>query len=107
MMLVFDVILAIAAIMAVYALVAYIRRKVVKTDYRGQVVWITGASSGIGEHLAYEFNKNGAHVVLTARNVKELERVKNSCQRPEEATILPLDMTDYKAVKRVTEEYLG
>lgn len=106
-MIVLDVNLAIVVIMTVYALVAYVRRKLVKVDYRGQVVWITGASSGIGEHLAYEFNKKGAHVVLTARNVKELERVKASCQRPEETTILPLDMTDYKAVKRATEEYLG
>lgn len=97
-----DAIVAIAAMMTLYALVAYVRRKVAKADYRGQVVWITGASSGIGEHLAYEFNKKGAHVVLTARNVMELERVKMRCQHPEEATILPLDMTDYKAVKRAT-----
>jgi hypothetical protein len=37
----------------VYALVAYIRRKIVKPNYFNKVVWITGASSGIGEYLAY------------------------------------------------------
>ena len=93
-MIVLDVLSVVAAMMALYALVAYVRRKLAKADYRGQVVWVTGASSGIGEHLAYEFNKKGAHVVLTARNVKELQRVKASCEHPEETTILPLDMTD-------------
>lgn len=53
-----------------YALVAYIRRKYVKPNYQNKIVWITGASSGIGEYLAYEFNRHGAHVVLSARNVK-------------------------------------
>ena len=106
-MIVLDVLSVVAAMMALYALVAYVRRKVAKADYKGQVVWVTGASSGIGEHLAYEFNRKGAHVVLTARNVKELERVQAACEHPEETTILQLDMTDYKAVKRATEEYLG
>ena len=36
-----------------YALVAYIRRKIVKPNYINKTVWITGASSGIGEYLAY------------------------------------------------------
>lgn len=103
MMNILEMLIVVVAVMALYALVAYVRRKVVKADYGGQVVWITGASSGIGEHLAYEFNRKRAHVVLTARNVKELVRVKGSCEHPEEVTILPLDMTDYKAVKRATE----
>lgn len=64
------IITVIIAAMVLYALTAYIRRKIVKPDYANKIVWITGASSGIGEYLAYEFNKHGAHVVLTARNVK-------------------------------------
>lgn len=34
--------------MALYALYAYIRRKTAKPNYDGQLIWITGASSGIG-----------------------------------------------------------
>lgn len=66
----------IVGLLALYALVAYIRRKVVKPNYIDQTVRITGASSGIGEYLAYEFNKCGANIIISARNEAELKRVK-------------------------------
>jgi NADP-dependent 3-hydroxy acid dehydrogenase YdfG len=40
--------------------------------YTGQVVWITGASSGVGEGLAHAFAEAGARVVLSARRADEL-----------------------------------
>ena len=46
--------------------------------FRDKVVWITGASSGIGEALAYAFYREGAHLILSARRLAELERVKNN-----------------------------
>jgi hypothetical protein len=45
----------------------------------GKVVWITGASSGIGEHIALALARARVKLVLSARRENELERVKQSC----------------------------
>lgn len=47
--------------------------------FRGKTVWITGASSGIGEALAYACHSAGARVILSARRMSELERVGTAC----------------------------
>ncbi|MDP3675540.1 MAG: SDR family NAD(P)-dependent oxidoreductase [Novosphingobium sp.] len=60
-----------------------------------QTTWITGASSGIGEALARESSKRGARVILSGRNVAELERVAAACG---EALVLPFETTDYAAL---------
>lgn len=46
---------------------------------RGQVVWITGASSGIGEFMAYEFARLGCRLVLSGTNETRLSDVKTKC----------------------------
>ncbi|XP_011302826.1 dehydrogenase/reductase SDR family member 7 [Fopius arisanus] len=46
---------------------------------RGKVVWITGASSGIGEHLAYVLAKAHCKLILSARRAPELSQVKKKC----------------------------
>jgi dehydrogenase/reductase SDR family member 7B len=63
-------------------------------SFANQVVWVTGASSGIGEALAMEFSRYGARVVLSARRADELERVRQRLVWPENHLVLPLDMTD-------------
>jgi dehydrogenase/reductase SDR family protein 7B len=60
--------------------------------FSGQVVWITGASSGIGEALAYAFAREGARLVLSSRRPVELERVRSACERTAEHIVLPLDL---------------
>ena len=66
-------------------------------DFNGQVIWITGASSGIGASLARELTKKGARVILSARRVKELEDVASSCIGPYKPFVLPLDVTNMEA----------
>lgn len=56
------------------------------------VIWITGASSGIGEAAALKFSKEGYALILSARNEQELNRVKKACAYPEHCSILPLDL---------------
>jgi short-subunit dehydrogenase len=73
-----------------------------------KAIWITGASSGIGEALAYEFNKKGALLILSARRTEELERVKNNCTDPEESVkILPLDLSDTDSLPQKADEALA
>lgn len=62
---------------------------------KNKVVWLTGASSGIGEALAYALAAEGAKLVLSARRKQELERVKGNCPASSQADvrILPLDLT--------------
>ena len=63
-----------------------------------KVVWITGASSGIGEALAIAASRRGAKLVLTARRSAELERVRGLCADPSRVALLPLDLTAFDAV---------
>ncbi|QKZ14489.1 SDR family oxidoreductase [Spirosoma sp. KUDC1026] len=63
--------------------------------FSGKVVWITGASSGIGEAVALAMAQAGARLVLSARRDAELRRVATLTGLPSTAVlILPLDMTD-------------
>ncbi len=58
----------------------------------GKVVWITGASSGIGEALAYAFAARGASLILSARNEQRLGEVRKKCTSPNSHFVLPLDL---------------
>lgn len=63
--------------------------------FADQVVWVTGASSGIGEALVYAFAKEGAHVVLSSRREAELQRVAANCtKRTGQLLCVPFDMLD-------------
>jgi short-subunit dehydrogenase len=74
--------------------------------FKGSVVWITGASSGIGEALAYAFAREGATLLLSARRVAELERVRSACGLPEgQVHLAPLDLADTSGVQALADHW--
>jgi len=63
-----------------------------------KTVWITGASSGIGEALAYQLAKQNCKLILSSRNETKLNEVKNNCENQENIKILPLDLVDFDSM---------
>ncbi len=77
---------------------------------QNQIVWVTGATSGIGEALVHALAKEGAKIILSARRVEELERVaRESNLSADTYLILPLDLArndDYSAeVKKALDRF--
>src|SRR5438105_1506123 len=76
--------------------------------FENKVVWITGASSGIGEALAYTFAKAGGKLVLSARREEELKRVAANCQlSTDNYLILPLDVSRHEEAEAKAKEVLA
>ena len=71
-----------------------------------KVIWITGASSGIGEALAYGWSKMGARLILSARRESELERVKAACAHSDRCTIAPLDLSRQEDIEAMADRML-
>ncbi|HMC31236.1 MAG TPA: SDR family oxidoreductase [Candidatus Angelobacter sp.] len=76
-------------------------------DFRERRVWITGASSGIGEALASAFHQAGAKLILSARREDELRRVQSACGGEPNTRILPLDVTNASELAQRTQQALA
>ena len=73
-------------------------------DLKNKVIWITGASSGIGEATAVELSKMNCSLIISSRNKKQLETVKNNCTNPEKVKILTLDLEQYETLEKTTKQ---
>ncbi len=76
-------------------------------NFKGKVVWITGASSGIGEALVYSFIKRGASVIASSNETSELERVKDNCgELTGNISCVPFDLSDTANIKVLVDDQL-
>jgi short-subunit dehydrogenase len=73
-------------------------------SFAEQVIWITGASSGIGAALARGWAKEGAHLVLSGRDEARLGEVAKDCG---ETLILPFDVRDDAALADATAKAIA
>lgn len=74
--------------------------------FRDSVVWITGASSGIGEAAAPQFHAEGAHVVLSGRRTDALRNAAAACRGNGQTMVLPFDVADEAAIHGAVKEVL-
>lgn len=72
------------------------------SDFKNKTVWITGASSGIGEALARSFGDQGAQIILSGRNVDALERVAQDIGT--DTLVLPFEVTDYDRLANIVDK---
>lgn len=77
--------------------------------YADKIVWITGASSGVGEGLAEAFAEAGASLVISSRHALELERVRKKLAT-NRVLVCPMDVTlaeDIRTGVRTVRQHFG
>lgn len=73
-------------------------------DFKDKIIWITGASSGLGEALAYEFSGRGAKIILSGRNEEALNNV--SSKIDDSRTVI-FDISDPKVLQEKVDEAIS
>ncbi len=76
-------------------------------NWNNKTVWITGASSGIGEALTYQLAEKGAKLIISSRRKEALEKVRAQCISPEKVIIQTLDLADAKSIDEATQSILA
>jgi dehydrogenase/reductase SDR family member 7B len=77
------------------------------SSFKGKVIWITGASSGIGEALAKAFAEAGSRLILSSRRESELNRVAALCSGAQSVMVLPLDLSKPESMEDACRQALS
>lgn len=75
--------------------------------FEGKTIWVTGASSGIGEALVYALSTCGAKLIISARRKDDLERVRSNAKHPDNIDILPFDLSSQASVEEAVHVCLS
>lgn len=73
-------------------------------SFKDKVIWITGASSGIGKALAIELSKQSCKLILSSRREAILEDVKSECHKSSKIKVLAFDLVDYHKMKPIAKK---
>jgi len=76
-------------------------------SFQNKIIWLTGASSGIGKATALELVNQGAKVILSSRNIEKLEEVKALSTHPENVKLLQLDLDDYTTLDKLVQQAIS
>ena len=76
-------------------------------SFSNKIVWITGASSGIGKALAIELSHQNAKIILSSRKKEDLELVKKACKNLDDVKIITLDLEDYSNFQNVADKAIS
>lgn len=74
--------------------------------FQNKVIWITGASSGIGEELALQLARAGAKLILSARNEEKLHDLQQKLEHHNQHCVVPLDLANLSNLSEITSEIL-
>lgn len=73
-----------------------------------KTIWITGASSGIGEACAYLYARQGVNLILTATRTERLAEVQQECIRlGTQCTVLHYDLSDLEHIDELTDNAIA
>lgn len=75
--------------------------------HNNKIVWITGASSGIGEALAKEYSELGTRLILSSRDLESLEKVQSQCNYPDKIRLLELDLEQHETLAEAAHKAKG
>jgi len=75
--------------------------------YANKTIWITGASSGIGEAFAVAYAKKGAIIILSARNVEKLKLLKQQLGNGDRIIIAPIDLANHEDLSTKAKEIIS
>lgn len=73
-------------------------------NLQNKTIWITGASSGVGEALCKLLSQHKVNLIISARRQEELERVKSESAQKATIQLLPLDLADSASLKAKANE---
>lgn len=71
-----------------------------------KVVWITGASSGIGKAMAHKWSQLGYKVVLSARRQELLKAIAMGIKDSEEALVIPVDIMEETSIEKAVQQII-